>query len=103
MISVEVRRSPADRQGPIISDPLITTEEVARERGRKEIDENSTDRELVSGSGPMGDYLRPGRLVGVMDAEQAAWRGRLIKVAFTLQRSGDSISLLTATEIEREA
>lgn len=103
MISVTVQRSPADRQGPDISDPLITSDGVARERGRNEIDANSTNRELVSGSGPMGDFMRPGRLVEVMDAEQAAWRGRLNKVAYTMQRSGDSISMLTATVIEREA
>ena len=57
MIAITVARAPADRQGPDISDPLLTTDLAARERGRVEIDRASTNRAVVSMSGPYRRFV----------------------------------------------
>jgi len=70
MISIIVERSPGDNQGPDIVDSLIATEVQAVERGRVEIDKQSTNRMIISGSCPMRSYMEPGKLVQVSDLEQ---------------------------------
>ena len=102
MIAVIVERPPGDRQGPDISDPLVTSVEAARERGRNEIDRASTNRELVQSNGVLTTWIRPGAMVEVMDAEQHAWRGMVRSCAIVVNRDGDSVTASISLETERE-
>ena len=103
MISVIVERLPADRQGRDISDQLVTSDLVAIERGRNEIDANCCSRELVTGTGPLQGYLRPGHLVEVADSEQQMWRGMIRSCAITVSRDNNQFSADVNLEIERKA
>ena len=103
MIAVIVERPPGDRQGPDISDPLVTSVEAASERGRNEIDRACTNRELVQSSGALATWIRPGVLVEVLDAEQHAWRGMIRSCALVINRGVDSVTADINLEIEREA
>ena len=73
-MQIIVQRAPADRQGPDISDPLLTAPIAARERGRVEIDRESTDRVLVQITGPYLGWLSPGSLVEYR-GRRGSWRG----------------------------
>ena len=103
MISVIVERAPADKQGPDISDPLITSALVAVERGRNEIDANCSSREIVQSAGPYKGFIRPGSMVEVADSEQQVWRGKVQSCAIVITRDGDSFSADTNLTIERVA
>jgi len=98
-----VERAPADKQGPNISDPLITTIPVADERGRNEIDANCSARELVSSTGPHKGFIRPGGMAEVSDSEQQVWRGMVQSCAIVINRDVDSFSADINLLIERVA
>jgi len=102
MISVIVQRQPADKQGPDISESLITSELVARERGRNEVDYAYSNREIVTGTGPLKDILRPGSMIQVMDLEQGAWKGKLTNFSLKLNRTDSGIDASYSVTIERE-
>lgn len=99
---VEVIRGSGDRTGPDISDALLCTEAAAIERGRIEIDRNSTPRELVSLTVPL-TYIAPGSLVEVADSESAPWRGLVTGCRLTWRRDIDSLTAESELNIEREA
>lgn len=103
MISVIVQRQPADRQGPDISEPLICSEPVAVERGRNEIDRNSTNREIVTGTGPLRRFISPGPLLEVMDLEHGPWRGMVTGCALSLTRGESDFSADINLTVERRA
>jgi hypothetical protein len=100
---VEVIRAPADRQGPEINDSLLTTEAAAIERGRIEIDRNSTPRDLVILTLPLGHWIAPGSLVAVQDGEALSWRGMVTRCGLSCSRDETSVTAETHLEIEREA
>lgn len=102
MISIIVERSPADRTGEDIVDPLLTSETAALERGRNEIDANSTDRNMVTVTGPHRRWVPPGSLVEY-HGRRATWRGKIIRCAITITRDGDSFTADRSLEMEREA
>ena len=101
MISIIAERAPADKQGPDISDPLITTVPVAVERGRNAIDAVCSNREMVTAAGPLKGFIRPGHLVEVADSEQQVWRGMVTSCALTITRDGESFSADINTTTER--
>ena len=101
MISILVQRPPADRQGPDISDPLLAAPIAARERGRIEIDRESTDRVLVQVTGPYLGWLSPGSLVEYR-GRRGSWRGLARRCALTLTRSEGEFRADHAVELERE-
>jgi len=103
MISVIVQRTPADRQGPDISDPLITSEPVAVERGRNEIDYHSSNREFISGNGPLRGFIRPGLLVRVADMENAPYLAKVTACALVLTRSDTNFEADINLTLERRA
>ena len=102
MISVIVERAPADRQGPDITDQLLTADPPARERGRNEIDRNSTNRSLVSLSGPYRGWRQPGELLHYI-GRRGSWVGMVRRSSLTIHRDGDEFRADMALEIEREA
>jgi hypothetical protein len=100
---VDVIRGAGDRVGPDISDSLLTTEVAAIERGRVEIERNSTPRDLVSLSLPLGNWIAPGVLVAVEDRDGKNWRGMVIGCSLSVSRDQGSVTAETRLEIEREA
>lgn len=88
-VSVIVQRSPADTQGPDITDPLIATEQQAMERGRVEIERNSTDRVIISGSCPLHSYMQPGQTVQMTDLQTGVYFAMLSSFALTIDRQPD--------------
>ena len=100
MIAVTVERPPADRQGPDISDALITTAQVAAERGRNEIDHNCSHRTLVSLSGPYRRWVQPGALVEYRGRRET-YRGMVKRFALTITRNGQDFTADMAMELER--
>ena len=69
MIDVTVARDPADNPGEDIINPMILTEGMAIQRGRKEIDANSKIA-VVSLDAIYRSGLKPGHTVQVLDALQ---------------------------------
>lgn len=102
MISIIAERSPADRTGDDIVDPLLTSEAAALERGRNEIDAGSTDRSLVTVNGPHRRWIQPGALVKC-HGQRATWPGIITRCAITITRDGDSFTADRSLEMEREA
>lgn len=101
MIAVTVQRAPADRPGQDITDPLLTADLAARERGRIEIDRASTNRVMVSLTGPYRQWIAPGSLLAVA-GRRGPWRGLVRRCGLTLSREGDSFQADLALEVERE-
>lgn len=102
MISVIVKRGLGDRPGPDISDPLITSEQVAVDRGTAEIDKNSTDRAMVPTTGPFIGWIPPCSLVNVTEME-GSWRGVVNRCALTFDIGMDGqFTARTDLEIEKE-
>lgn len=102
MISIIVERSPADRTGADIVDPLLTSEPAALERGRNEIDAQCSDRSIVTATGPHRRWIKPGTLVEY-HGQRSTWRGNIIRCAITITRDGDNFTADRALEMEREA
>ena len=103
MISIIVQRPPADRQGPDIISAQIRTEAQAIARGRQEINENCSDRKIVTGAMPLAALIMPGSVVAVTDAEDGPWRGMVRTCAWTIDRAQGSLTAETSIQIERVA
>jgi hypothetical protein len=101
MISVTVQRKPGDRPGPDITDQLLTSDAVAIERGRNEIDAVCSNRALFSCSGPHRRFVAPGTLVE-FQGRRVAWFGMVRRTALTVTRDGERFSAEVSLEIERE-
>ena len=101
MISVTVQRAPADKQGPDISDPLLTSDAAAVERGRNEIDAACSNRETFTCSGPHRRFVRPGTVVEY-HGRRATWRGIVGRCAITITRDGKKFTAVRSLEVERE-
>jgi len=102
MINVIVMRGAGDRPGPDISDALITSEQVAVDRGTAEIDKNSTDRAMVPTTGPFIGWIPPCSLVHVTEME-GSWRGVVDKCALSFDIGNDGrFTARTDLIIEKE-
>jgi hypothetical protein len=97
-----VTRLPADKQGPDISDQLLTTVDAQIERGRGEINENSTSRVMVSANCPATAYIEPGSTVCVTDMERGNWYGVVDSWALNIDIKDATIEASTSLVIERE-
>lgn len=101
-IRIIAQRSPADRSGPDISDPLITSAAVAVERGRNEIDRQCSPRLIDTRTTVLRTDLHPGMLLEVADADGSTWRGQLMAITHRAQ-AGDQPVLESVLTIERVA
>lgn len=103
-VSIIVERSPADRQGPDVVDPLISSVAQAIQRGRKEIDENSTNRFQVSGANPLYEFMEPCSLVQVTDMQKGNYRGVVLNYSISISRDNSgNHSAMSSVVIERES
>lgn len=97
MTSVRVIRAPANIVGVDIVDPLLTTDAVAIQRGRNEIDAASkitpTTLTIIHRDG-----LETGQTVEVMDSLQGrTWYGKIVGIDIALEFS----KLTTTLSVER--
>lgn len=102
MIRVTVKREPGDRPGPDIVDPLIGSEAVAVERGRKEIDTNCSSRQIVTMRILPRAGLRVNRLIEVQSIKEPPWRGLITEITYSAA-GGTSPSATMTIKVEREA
>lgn len=103
-VSVLCRRGDGDRQDETIVDTLITSEEVARERGRNHIDRNCSRRQDVPVTMPLTELYEMGIFALVIDVEGQVWYGMVVAQDVNWQAADDGAQDVTTTiEIEREA
>lgn len=102
MISVIVQRGAGDNQGQDISDALISTEEVAIQRGRVEIDRQYTDRVRMSGTTPLISSIKPTAIVGLSDIENGVTNAMVRSFAVSVSVNAGTISAMANIVIERE-
>lgn len=76
-VSVLVTRGTGDRRGQDVVDALLTSEAVARERGRNLIDAACSRRQFVTLTCPFEGLYEHGTVVEVREAADGPWRGML--------------------------
>ena len=101
-VSVLVVRGSGDSYGPEVQDPLITTDEAARERGRNLLDRYAARKANVQLTCPFRSLMRPGVLVEVLDLERPRWRGLLTGQTINIAVNGEDIIAETVLTIEQE-
>ena len=102
MITILVQRDPANRQGSDITDPLLTSELAAVERGRNEIDANCSSRVMVTMETLPISGARPNQMVEVQDIAAPAWRGLLTGMTVRVSRDGEQVNSSMTLTVERE-
>lgn len=90
------------KPGPDIVDPLLTSIQAIKLRGKNEIDYNSSHRVIHSGTCKTHAWQNPGELVSIQDAESGELKGKLTDFAINISRSGKEVSNTTFVRIERE-
>lgn len=64
-MNVVIIRSPGNKPGPDIVDPLLSTEAIGRFRGQSEINHNDSSRKSLTGNGPKNEFMMPCKLVQI--------------------------------------
>jgi hypothetical protein len=93
MIDIIVERGAADKQGEDIVDALITTVEVARLRGRVEIDrQEPVERVVLQARYKPG--VRNGDIIEVQDSLFGrTWRGKIISLSHQISQTSVTSTL----------
>ncbi|MBF0182600.1 MAG: hypothetical protein HQM03_21505, partial [Magnetococcales bacterium] len=87
-------------RGPDISDPLLTSDEAKRARGRAEIDAGESLQEVFLTCLHRPGFM-PGQLVEVHDSLMGqSWRGKITSVSHTAQGSKLTTSLELLRHVE---
>lgn len=100
-MKIIVERVPANKWGPDVVDPLLTTEVVGIARGTREIDYHSTNRSMENGNCILLPYMASGSLINVTEATRV-YKGKLKKYSVTIDVSGRVYTATSAVEIEKE-
>ena len=90
------------KPGNDITEPLLTTVQAMRLRGKNEIDYHSTNRVMHSGTCKTHVWKNPGQLVSIQDAEFGELKGKLTDFALNISRSGSNVENTAFVRIERE-
>ncbi len=85
--------------GADISDPLLSTEEAAKERGRVEIEKSYTNRKLISLDILNLDFNQPNQLSELIDLFSNQ-KGLLISSSISISKSGKGLSAKSTANIE---
>lgn len=98
-----VVRGAGRRQGPDVIDAMLTDEQTALVRGRREIDYNCSPRVIEQCQCPLRSFVETGSLAKVTEAA-GQWPGRVAYFArtLTLDESGAYFTADVALHIERE-
>jgi hypothetical protein len=111
MIGIKVCRNPAIPSvcsesdsalnwGDDISDPLLTENSVALERGRVEIDASYTNRIIASLNIAQRQYVQMGTVIGINEGGLVK-NGMLKSLNISLVKENDSFSTATQIVVER--
>lgn len=100
-MNIIIERSPGDKPGPSIVDPLLVTEALATERGIAEINYSESNRSMLSGNGPRNFYMEPGSLVQITDGESVT-RGIVKMYSRSYNLDSNKFSVTSSMIIETE-
>lgn len=89
-MQIRVIRAAGDKQGPNITDELLTDEFVGRERGTWAINDN-TSKLVESGNGPLSAFVDTGLLAQVT-TKKGSTRGKIRYFSQTIDLSPDGSS-----------
>jgi hypothetical protein len=102
MLQTTVARLPGDKSGPDISDPLLSTKEAQTQRGRGEINEQSSSRVICAGNCPASGSIAPGSIARITDAEYGQYNAVIDSWSLTIDVTGKSHSVTSSITFERE-
>jgi hypothetical protein len=97
-----VTRPPGDKQGPDISDALLTTVDSQIERGRAEINQNCSSRMQINGNCTISNLVAPGSTVQVTDMENGVYYAVVDSWALNMSINGNQLDASTSIVLERE-
>lgn len=101
MNPIIVKRQPADKPGPEISDPLITSEPVAIAHATAKIDHNFSDRTAFALNCGFIDYIPWGE-IGRVDKDDGGRPGMATDYEINLSLSGETYTIDTMVTVESE-
>lgn len=102
-VSLVVRRGAGLHPGPDITDPLITTLQVALARGRNELDERASGLQDVQVSIPYRPGIRIGQIAEVVEALFGdVWYGKVsgISHSYSLASAITNLTIKRPTEFK---
>ncbi len=94
-----VQRAPADKPGEDIVDPILVSDTSQIERGRQEINYNSTDRVLKTGAVVSTDYVESGVIVELQD-KSGSIRGMVTGFSVAVSASSAKVTMSTNVTVE---
>ena len=94
-----VKRSPADKPGNDIVDPLLTTIETQTERGRQEINRQSTDRDLIVGDKLTLLFVTPGFIATIADSNKTQI-GKILSFSLSISMSDKELNYNSQISVE---
>lgn len=93
-VSLIVRRGAGTHPGPDITDPLITTIQVALARGRNELDERASGLQEVQVSIPYRPGIRIGQVAEVVETLFGdVWYGKISGISHAFGEGPDLTTL----------
>ncbi len=100
-MKILVSRSPGDKQGPDVVDPLLVTDPVRVARGTREID-FSASKTIERGNCPLHGYMVTGKLCQITIGGEV-FRGKVTAYSVTIDISedGKDFSPSSSVTIER--
>lgn len=102
-VNVIVIREAGDIPAPDIIDPLVTTEEVAVSCGTQFLDANHKNRTLETTNGPFNQWMAPGSLLEVIDAEFVSYKALLTGVSISVTKGDTSFTVDANLSLEKIA
>lgn len=99
-MQIRVTRGAADRQGPNITDDLLTDESVGKERGTWAINE-STSKKIENGNGPLSPFLDTGSLTKIT-TKRGSYVGKLTFFSQTIDISPDGLNYYPSSSFRVE-
>ncbi len=91
-----VQRQPADKPGDDIVDTILISASSQIERGRQEINYNSTDRVIKTGSVVSPSFVEPGVIIEIQD-KSGNTKGMV--TGFSLSISSGNKEINTSTNV----
>ena len=88
-INVIAQRDDGASPGFDIIDPLITSENVALERGTQYIDAKQKNRVAIRTNGPMRSWVAPCDLAEIIDSQAESYKALIVSVSFKITKAND--------------
>jgi len=88
---ITVKRLPANNEAPPVFEPILTTIDALKERGRNEIDQSFTNRVMVSANVVYEQPILPGDIVKVIAHDERV--GKVRSTNITVKRGQVAMKL----------